>query len=390
MKKSITSILIVLILFNFIFCNRAFAVDLWDFSSSVIDDGVDNIMDSSKLDTLIGAGEIVLGAGISPIEFVWDIMGFIFGAIMGTIAAVLNLFPMVLSLCMTIVCEKSFSIEHAVFGLIGLFDLNYFNFSGSYTIGTGIYKETVKTSDLILKLKENTAKYFMYMRLIATVISLLVLIYVGIRMALSSVAEDKAKYKKMLLAWFESIILLYTMQYIMVIIFYIGKAFMNTLYNLKIMLGGTSFEDKVLDKIFSFMMFTSGWEYVEYSVVYWFLIYIQTKFFLSYMRRVITVGFLVLISPLITVTYPIDKIGDGKAQAFSVWLNEYCINIFIQPIQAMIYLVFIFTAGEIANYSIFIAAVFLLSMTKIEKMVLHLFNLRNVVSLRPVDEERKK
>ena len=93
---------------------------------------------------------------------------------------------------------------------------------------------------------------------------------------------------------------------------------------------------------------------------------------------------------MLTVTYPIDKVGDGKAQAFSVWFNELAINIFIQPIHAMIYLVFIYTAGEIAKHSILVALVFLLSLTKVEKIVLFLFNLRNVASLRPVDEERKK
>ena len=109
-----------------------------------------------------------------------------------------------------------------------------------------------------------------------------------------------------------------------------------------------------------------------------------------YFRRVVVVGFLILIAPAVTVTYPIDKAGDGKAQAFAVWFAELVINIMIQPIHAAIYLVFMFTAGEIAKHSILIALLFLLSMTKIEKYVLRLFNLKNVTSLKPVDEERKK
>ena len=56
----------------------------------------------------------------------------------------------------------------------------------------------------------------------------------------------------------------------------------------------------------------------------------------------------------------------------------------------MIYLVFMYTAGEIAKKSLLVAFAFLLILTKIERIVLHLFNLRNVASLRPVDEERKK
>lgn len=110
---------------------------------------------------------------------------------------------------------------------------------------------------------------------------------------------------------------------------------------------------------------------------------------MSYFKRLITVGFLILISPLITITYPIDKMGDGKAQAFSVWFHELAINVFIQPIHALIYLIFMYTAGEIAKKSIIVALVFLLALTKVEKIVLYLFNLKNVTSLKPVDEERK-
>ena len=117
---------------------------------------------------------------------------------------------------------------------------------------------------------------------------------------------------------------------------------------------------------------------------------VQIKFFLSYFRRVIVVGFLILISPIVTITYPIDKIGDNKAQAFWVWFNELAINIFIQPIHAFIYLVFMFTAGEIAKYSLLVATIFLYGMTKVEKLVLHLFNPRNVISLKPVDDEKNK
>lgn len=393
MKKLITSILIVLILFNFIFCNRAWAaeatINYWQ--NGINADEVKDVTSSSDIvDGLINAGEAVVDGGSTVLSMTWNVMGAIFGAIMGILAFVINIFPMVLRLCMDIICEKNFTIENAVFGQIGLFDFNYFNFSSEYKIGTGSHVSVITTNSLLTPLKENVAKYFVILRLLAMVISLLILIYVGIRMALSTVAEDKAKYKKMLLAWFESIILLYAMQYIMVFIFSIGKTFLNILYNLKVTLNATSFEEMVIDNIYSKMVICSGWKYVQYSVVFWFLVYIQTKFFLSYIRRMIAIGFLITISPLITVTYPIDKIGDGKAQAFSVWFNEFCVNIFIQPIHALIYLVFIYTAGEIAKYSIFIAAIFLLSLTKVEKIVLHLFNLRNVVSLRPVDDERKK
>ena len=59
------------------------------------------------------------------------------------------------------------------------------------------------------------------------------------------------------------------------------------------------------------------------------------------------VGFLLVISPLITVTYAIDKMGDGKAQALGNWLKEYIYTILIQPFHCIIYFTFVSTAFKL-------------------------------------------
>lgn len=64
----------------------------------------------------------------------------------------------------------------------------------------------------------------------------------------------------------------------------------------------------------------------------------------------ITVGFLIIIAPLITITYSIDKIGDGKAQALNAWLKEISYNILIQPFHCVIYLAFFGAIYEILMY----------------------------------------
>ena len=38
---------------------------------------------------------------------------------------------------------------------------------------------------------------------------------------------------------------------------------------------------------------------------------------------------------------PIDKLNDGQAQAFNMWLKEFIFNILIQPFHLLIYMVFI-------------------------------------------------
>lgn len=392
MKKIISTLLIVVILLNFIFCGRVQATD----DTSLTDDITSDTITGKDLNKLINDGEVSFGGQkikLDPMKVLTGGFSYNFSVIGGLLARFLNLFPHMLRFLMAISIGEFFSIQKAVFNEIGLFNIDYFNFTSSYTIGTHGHEKTIALDDVVISVRNSVAQCYYIFRLIAMAISLLVLIYVGIRMALSTISEDKAKYKKMLISWVESIVLLFAMQYIISLIINVGNIFSNFMYNFKCILddgGGNSFETEALSRMDSLLLIGTGWTYASYSVVYWLLIYVQSKFYFMYFKRVIVVGFLILISPIITITYPIDKVGDGKAQAFSVWSHELMTNVAIQPIHAIIYLVFLYTAGEIAKTSIWVAIAFLLILTKVEKIILQLFNLKNVASLRPVHDQRKK
>ncbi len=40
---------------------------------------------------------------------------------------------------------------------------------------------------------------------------------------------------------------------------------------------------------------------------------------------------LIIIAPLITITYSMDKMKDGQAQALNTWMREFMFNVLIQP-----------------------------------------------------------
>ena len=67
-------------------------------------------------------------------------------------------------------------------------------------------------------------------------------------------------------------------------------------------------------------------------------------FFITYVKRMVTIAFLIMISPIITVTYSIDRMGDGKSQALNTWLKEFIYNILLQPFQCIIYLALVQTS----------------------------------------------
>ena len=51
-----------------------------------------------------------------------------------------------------------------------------------------------------------------------------------------------------------------------------------------------------------------------------------------------------MIAPIITITYSMDRVGDGKAQALNTWFSEFMLNVLIQPFHCLIYIVFPNTA----------------------------------------------
>ena len=86
-----------------------------------------------------------------------------------------------------------------------------------------------------------------------------------------------------------------------------------------------------------------------YLILYIILVVFVVMFTLRYMKRVIYVAFLTLIAPLVALTYPIDKLRDGKAQAFNMWFREYIFNVLIQPFHLLIYTILVGSALTFAS-----------------------------------------
>lgn len=185
------------------------------------------------------------------------------------------------------------------------------------------------------------ATWYYIMRIIATAILLLILIYIGIRMALSTMAQDKVVYKKMLVDWATSLALLYLLHYFIIFVIDLNSAFIE-------ILKGVGGAEDTLGNITKFITaillnsvsMASGFTGIVSTIVYVMIVFQTLKFLFIYLKRMITIGFLIIISPLITITYSIDKIGDQRAQALNTWMKEFCYNILIQPFHCIMYLAF--------------------------------------------------
>ncbi len=222
------------------------------------------------------------------------------------------------------------------FNKIALTDINIFNMDD-------------QLPDTILNIRSYIALWYYIMRIIAIAILLGILLYIAIRMAISTVASDKAGYKEMLVNWATSIALVFVLHYAIVLICYLNSGlvsiFADVYESLKKSNSGGILNSNSLDLGIGNLLTsalsvsaTTGWA----SIVVVGMIIVQTfAFLIYYVKRMLTVAFLVIISPLITITYSIDKIGDKKAQALNTWLKEFFFTIIIQPFHCVIYMVFI-------------------------------------------------
>lgn len=255
----------------------------------------------------------------------------------------------------------------------------------------------------VLTFRTAVAGWYYTMRLIACMVLSVILIYIGIRMAISTIASEKAMYKKMLVDWTTSLALLFLLHYIMIFTFACNDALVNALETAcsQIMVGESGEATDVGNTMTTFMtnLEAVAMDFVPESMILSFaaigvygIIVVQTLgFVLAYIKRMLTIGFLIIIAPLITITYSIDKIGDGKAQALNTWLKEFVYNILIQPFHCILFMSFAgvamnllqqdLTAGDSSIATAVLAVLCIQYVKTGEELVKKIFGFGNASSL---------
>lgn len=206
-------------------------------------------------------------------------------------------------------------------------------------------------------------RYFIIFRNIALSFYLVILLYMGVRILLSSTGGSKAKYKSMIMDWVVGLIMIAVLPYVMKYIIVVNDAIVSyiedtkeklpsdVVINLPTIQGLTSEEALAFDAINADKMVDNG-DLMEgmrlkalatgklaYAMIYIFLIKELLGFILIYFKRLINTMFLIVISPLIMISYAADKIRDGKSQTVNKWIKEYTLNVFLQAFQAVNYVV---------------------------------------------------
>ena len=394
MKKCISIILIFTILINALFPNYIFAGKNGDNYANVVG-SKDETTAREDVDKFFNDGDVSIPGegGTTQDKGIAEKPNF-GGWVASTLVVIF--FPLVYAarMLMTSVAPATeaepeftihwFTIQGLLTNKIELIDANIFN------ANTGN-----KANNTI---KENIQKWYYAIWILATIINLLMLVYIGIRMAISTVASQKAVYKKKLMAWFESMVLLFVMHFIIRIIFFVSEILVQLLTNIlnniiNMTMANSSIKNidlAIFKELAKTLNSPKGWKPVEHFICYILLVGYEYKFLIMYIKRFMVIGLLVVVSPLITCTYSLDKAGDGKAQAFQILFKELIVNILMQPMHLFLYSVLLgFATNIIQEYPLF-TILLLIGVSRGEKIIKQIFRMQSAVVKEDLNLKGKK
>ena len=236
--------------------------------------------------------------------------------------------------------DGSFSIitpDYILFNKLAITDINFFKMD---TFGS-TNKALDGNNNPIKLLKENVATWYTTLRALSTAILLVILIYIGIRMVIASTGEGKGKYKKMLMNWLTSFEILFLLNYIILLFINVNNALLDMLAGVAGKSGVGGYGEYVTQLAKTAIISTSGTAGIASAWLYLIITVITLIFLFMYVKRMLTIAFLILVSPIITITYSIDKVKDSKSQAFDNWFKEFWQNVLIQPFHCVIYIAFV-------------------------------------------------
>lgn len=229
-------------------------------------------------------------------------------------------------------------------------------------------------------------KWYKVFNRIAIMVYMIVLVYMGIAIMLSSTGEKRARYKELTMTWVIGIVILFMFPYVMKYIIKLNDALTNMIANVSTSFGFTQQEGTggdlgqlgFLDVAFEYgkpefskhlgnskdiITFTrnvaigvkdggSGNKKtnanIALALVYDVLIGQTLVILIMYYKRAFMMAFLIVIFPLVAMSYVIDKIGDGKSQSFGLWFKEFLVNVVVQTFHAIVYV--LITGGGIKSY----------------------------------------
>lgn len=258
--------------------------------------------------------------------------------------------------------EEPYTIESMIFNKVPIFNVNFFS--------DEVAGKEIKKDSVVGIIRRLIAIWYVTFRNIALIVLAILIIYYGIRMAISTVASEKANYKRILIGWLKSIMVILFIHYIMYIVIYFNETFIN------IIASTNENEASIYNTIKTRALEAPLNVAVPATILYFALLIMWIRFIISYFKRTFTVAFLAILAPIVGIRYAIENSSGKASQMLSNWVQRFITSVFIQSIHALVYVVFVRTALETALqdlHGFFIALFFLNFILSADKIFINIF-----------------
>lgn len=257
---------------------------------------------------------------------------------------------------------------------------------------------------IVIKIREFVAMWYTIIRLLSMIAMLIALLGIGIKMAFSTIASEKAVYKRMFFDWVVGMIILFAMHYFIFFIITINETLVATVRDTassinKIQIQFVNAGNKTTDSETGEEIQAVDNQEIEVSVyeeirsraydaklsvglsgliMYITLVYFAIRYSIAYLKRYLTVIVLSLMAPPLGVAYALQKALSGRSSSLKKWMTEFVMTVIIQIVHALIYAVFISTALALSLESVagmIVALIFMNFALKAEKMFRQIFKM---------------
>lgn len=255
-----------------------------------------------------------------------------------------------------------------------------------------LFEDMGDSNTYIVEIREVLNEFFKIGRNIAIIAYMIILIYMGIRIMLNAGAQKKAQFKELFMYWVQGIAILFLFPYVIKYTIVLNDLFVEYVYQARnnmefyqgfqqpetgdvsegegiaqiadgmikssqelmdrVKANKANNEKEKTDYMAAIYQYAADYGWITYSICFAVIIKEWLSLLVAYFKRLITVIFLIAIFPFVSISYAIDKIGDGKSQAFSNWYKEFALNVFLQSFHVIVYVVcisLIITAAEISH-----------------------------------------
>ena len=237
--------------------------------------------------------------------------------------------------------DDKLTVDKIIFNQVPLLDVNVFtDTAAGYTL---------KEDSSLLIIRDSVATWYYIIRNVTIAVMLVILIYVGIRMAISTIASEKAQYQRMLVSWLVGFSIFFVIHYFLLLVLNINSTILGWIIGAQDNLG---YEDSIYETVRTKayeIKFSSG---MVGTILYIVLIILMLKFLYIYLKRFLAVCILIVMAPMMGASYAISKVRTGKAKAFTRWMKDYTLLVLIQSVQALIYTCFVTVVLQLTNESI--------------------------------------